>query len=232
MTSPINDADFVLDNTLAMSNTELANLEGLDLLNPDIDFADFLTSSQTDDGKIISSSPIMEMAPDPQRLTHSSNELSLSIPLSLPTYTPRSLIQRPKVKPGTGRIANLMFHTLKSYPQMMLRPDTLPPFIHPAWVSDGVFDSDHLEPLNNCISLVHMVSSRVRGSRKLFWRNVRMECERLCEEVCPIFNHLMRRTKLICMVIVSENEERGIACCNASARDLHYHEAGWRRDGV
>ncbi|RAO73580.1 uncharacterized protein BHQ10_009592 [Talaromyces amestolkiae] len=164
MTSPINDADFALDNTLAMSNTELANLEGLDLLNPDIDFADFLTTSQTDDGKIISSSPIMEMAPDPQRLTHSSNELSLSIPLSLPTYTPRSLIQRPKVKPGTGRIANLMFHTLKSYPQMMLRPDTLPPFIHPAWV------------------LVHMVSSRVWGSRKLFWRNVRMECERLCEE--------------------------------------------------
>jgi hypothetical protein len=30
---------------------------------------------------------------------------------------------------------------------------------------------------------VHMISSGVQGSRKLFWKNVRMECERLCEEV-------------------------------------------------
>lgn len=210
-----------------MSDAELANLEGLDLLSPDIDFADFFKPSQTDNSKINPSSPIMEWPPsDSQRLPHSSTELSLSIPLSLPTYTPRSLIHRPKIKPETGRIANLMFHTLKSYPQMMLRPDTLPPFIHPAWVSDGVIDNDHLEPLNNCISLVHMVSSRVRGSRKLFWRNVRMECERLCEEVCLNFNYLMSRTKLICMIIVPEDEERRIACCITSARDLHYHEVG------
>lgn len=168
-----------------MPDTELDNLEGLDLLNPDINFADFLLTSQTDDDKTVPSTPIMDWSPfDSRRLTHSSNELSLSIPLSLPTYTPRSLIQRPNIKAGTQRIANLMFHTLKSYPQMMLRPNTLPPFIHSAWMSDGVFDKDHLEPLNNCISLVHMVNSRVRGSRKLFWRNVRMECERLCEEVC------------------------------------------------
>ncbi|KAJ5833633.1 hypothetical protein N7474_001944 [Penicillium riverlandense] len=39
-----------------------------------------------------------------------------------------------------------------------------------------------MEPLSNCISLVHMISSGTRGSRKLFWRNVRMECERLCSE--------------------------------------------------
>ncbi|KAJ6086544.1 hypothetical protein N7467_005458 [Penicillium canescens] len=39
-----------------------------------------------------------------------------------------------------------------------------------------------MEPLDNCINLVHMISGGMRGSRKLFWRNVRMECERLCAE--------------------------------------------------
>ncbi|GAM37301.1 hypothetical protein TCE0_023r07116 [Talaromyces pinophilus] len=180
-TTPINDGDFVLDKTLAMPDAEIANLEDLDLLNPDFDFGEFLLTSQTNDGKAFPSSPTMEWSPLDSQQSTTNKQLSLSIPLSLP-YTPRSLIQRPETRAGTQRIANLMFHTLKSYPQMMLRPDTLPPFIHPAWVSDGVFDNDHMEPLNNCISLVHMVNSRVRGSRKLFWRNVRMECERLCEE--------------------------------------------------
>lgn len=185
--SPLDDGDLILDNALGMPDTEIANLEDLDLLDADIDFADFLLSSQMDNDKTVPVPSTMDSSPlGLQHLTHSNNQLSLTIPSSLPVYSPRSLVQRPKIKAGTQRIANLMFHTLKSFPQMMLRPDTLPPFIHPAWVSEGVFDTDHLEPLNNCISLVHMVNSRVRGSRKLFWRNVRMECERLCEEVCLI----------------------------------------------
>ncbi|KAI5360705.1 hypothetical protein Slin15195_G086210 [Septoria linicola] len=35
-----------------------------------------------------------------------------------------------------------------------------------------------MEPLANCISLVHMIGSP-KGSRKLLWRNVRLECERM-----------------------------------------------------
>jgi hypothetical protein len=235
-TTLINDSDFVLDNTLAMSDTGIASLGDLDLLNADIDFTDFLLSSQTmNDGKAITSTPIMEWSPLDSQHSTPNNQLSVSIPLSLPTYTPRSLIQRPEIKAGTQRIANLMFHTLKSYPQMMLRPDTLPPFIHPAWVSGGVFDTDHMEPLNNCISLVHMVNSRVRGSRKLFWRNVRMECERLCEEVCLFFFPLsldVQGVQLIWIVLVLEHDEVGVTRCHASACNLHHHENGRRRDGV
>lgn len=66
---------------------------------------------------------------------------------------------------------------------MMMRHNTLPPFIHPCLLSLGI-ESTHMEPLTNCISLVHMISSDVHGSRKLFWKNVRMECERLVAEVC------------------------------------------------
>ena len=106
---------------------------------------------------------------------------NVSIP-TLPTSTLRSLIQRPKMKTGAQRIANLILHTLKSYPLMILRHNTLPPFIHPRSISSDV-KNNHMEPLTNCISLVHMISSGVQGSRKLFWKNVRLECERLCEEV-------------------------------------------------
>ncbi|KAJ5731961.1 hypothetical protein N7493_003442 [Penicillium malachiteum] len=39
-----------------------------------------------------------------------------------------------------------------------------------------------MEALDNCISLVYMMNSGTNGSHKLFWRNVRMECARLCSE--------------------------------------------------
>jgi len=100
----------------------------------------------------------------------------------MPTYNPRKLILRPKMKNGGAqRIGNLILHTMKSYPTMMLRHNTLPPFIHPCLISSDVEDND-MEPLTNCISLMHMITSGVQGSRKLFWKNVRMECERLREE--------------------------------------------------
>ncbi|KEF52703.1 uncharacterized protein A1O9_11120, partial [Exophiala aquamarina CBS 119918] len=71
-----------------------------------------------------------------------------------------------------------IFHTLTSYPMMMLRTNTLPPFIHPHLISSNT-KKIYLEPLSNCMSLIHMIRSRVQGSRKLFSRNVRLECERL-----------------------------------------------------
>ena len=107
---------------------------------------------------------------------------SFRIPAT-PSITVRSLIHRPETRTGSQRVRNLILHTLKSYPFMMLRQDTLPPFIHPSTTTYPVVEEAHMEPLNNCISLVHMVSSGVHGSRKLFWNNVRTECERLSEQV-------------------------------------------------
>ncbi|KAL2165925.1 hypothetical protein VTG60DRAFT_3592 [Thermothelomyces hinnuleus] len=72
--------------------------------------------------------------------------------------------------------------TLKSYPLMLLRRDALPPFIHRRKMSCSGVENDDMEPLNNCLSLLHILGGRVPGSRKLFWRNVRMECERFHQE--------------------------------------------------
>jgi hypothetical protein len=91
----------------------------------------------------------------------------------------RSLMQRPRIHPGADRTASLLFYTLKSYP-VMLRHNTLPPFIHPSYVS-FTEEGTTTEPLENCIALMHMMASGVQGSRKLFWRNVRQECERICD---------------------------------------------------
>ncbi|KAK0658097.1 hypothetical protein B0T16DRAFT_316695 [Cercophora newfieldiana] len=72
---------------------------------------------------------------------------------------------------------------------MLLDSEDAPPFVHPQLKSrvhtgvdnDGDSEDKQSEPLNNCISLLHMLHSGVSGSRKLFWRNARMECERFRE---------------------------------------------------
>ncbi|KAI8942366.1 hypothetical protein NX059_000441 [Plenodomus lindquistii] len=96
----------------------------------------------------------------------------------VPSPNVRSMVQRPKIHAGADRAASLIFFTLKSYP-LMLRQNTLPPFIHPSYVS-FTDEGTTTEPLENCITLMHMMASGVKGSRKLFWRNVRQECERIC----------------------------------------------------
>ncbi|KAK1760076.1 hypothetical protein QBC47DRAFT_366346 [Echria macrotheca] len=107
-----------------------------------------------------------------------------------PAYLFRSLEQRPATKQlGREKPASLVLKTLKSYVLMMTRPQELvtpPPFLHPKLMrlvlapegtDNGIVAE--MEPLHNCISLLHMAGSRVPGSRKLFWRTVRGECERL-----------------------------------------------------
>ncbi|KAK7977172.1 hypothetical protein PG988_004662 [Apiospora saccharicola] len=103
-----------------------------------------------------------------------------TIPRS-PSSNIRSLIRRPKLKTGAQRVASLVCHTLKSYPLMMMRDKTLPPFIHPQMLRSESGAQD-MEPLHNCISLMSMLHGGLQGSRKLFWRNVRQECERLYKE--------------------------------------------------
>jgi len=95
-----------------------------------------------------------------------------------PTFKVRFLKNRSKFRAGAQIIANNMARILCSYPKMMLDYNTLPPFIHPQWISASSSEP-FLEPLSNCMSLLGMLSTRARGSASLFWRNVRMECDRL-----------------------------------------------------
>lgn len=106
-----------------------------------------------------------------------------SIP-TMPAYELRSFAQNPAIKGGPQPTAMLMVRMLTSYPMMMRSQDSLPPFIHPSSLSD-VPDSESksVESLITCMSLMQMISTRAQGSRKLLWKNVRLECERLQGEV-------------------------------------------------
>lgn len=183
------DSDIILDSALAISDPDLANLEGfLGWDDPGIDFDEFL-NPQTEKGAI--QSPTLRMS----SLIHSTpttdptihvlqgcvSSPNLPIP-RVPSYARRSIMQRPKMKTSAHRVTNLILHNLRSYPLMMRHPNNLPPFIHPSLISSDI-ENDDVEPLTNCISLVYMISSQVQGSRKLFWKNVQQECERWCEEV-------------------------------------------------
>lgn len=156
--------------------------------DPAIDLADFINPRANDEALQLSSSQSPAVVCDSTPWTVQSVQLqrAISSPYmstpSQPLYPVSSFIQRPKLEVRAQRTASLILHTLKSYPLMMLRHNNLPPFIHPRFMPSEA-ENDSMEPLNNCMSLLHMVSSRVPGSRKLFWRNVQMECERFCAEV-------------------------------------------------
>lgn len=184
------DGDTALDSALLAFDQGFANtgMEYLEWNDPDIDFTSFLnpqanekTSQYPSLGSpslAHSSTPSANRAVQVQQLNSSAHA---SIP-GAPSLKFRSLKMRSQISSGPQRIANLIFQTLKSYPLMMMRHKTLPPFIHPHLISPDD-ETANMEPLNNCISLVHMISSGVRGSRKLFWKVVRLECEQLHEKV-------------------------------------------------
>ncbi|KAL5426956.1 hypothetical protein PMIN04_001679 [Paraphaeosphaeria minitans] len=166
------------------------NVENSNWEDADIDFSDFLNSP------VLAADMGDPSAPEYHSLVrHSSPSTSTSIHIPdlvipaafdfsippVPTISTHSLVLKSKARPGSHRVVTLILHTLKSYPQMMLRDGTLPPYVHPHLVSSD-FNGNDMESLSNCISLVHMISHKVRGSRKLFWKNVRLECERMSTE--------------------------------------------------
>lgn len=116
----------------------------------------------------------------PQRVTSALDGSHTTINRSL-SHNTRSLEQRPRVNGSVRGIFRLIFHTLKSY-SLMIHQKTLPPFIHPHMLH-SMAENDCMEPMNNCMNLMHMTTSGFQGSRNLFWRNVRHECERWCGTV-------------------------------------------------
>ena len=182
------NSNVLLDPALEIPSPGLSGLAN-ELFDANIDFADFSSPSSNLEGAwydSLDSSSLARHSPSPndatQRMQQAANrsvDLIFHFP---PTYNVRSLSHRAQSSTGTQRTSNLILHTLKSYPMMILRDQTLPPFIHPHLVSKEVENND-MEPLSNCVNLIHMLSSGFSGSRKLFWKNVRMDCESLYTNV-------------------------------------------------
>ncbi|KAH8728127.1 hypothetical protein GQ44DRAFT_702664 [Phaeosphaeriaceae sp. PMI808] len=107
----------------------------------------------------------------------SSNQ-SPSIP-TMPNYELRFFNHRPAVGGGAYTTAMLMVRMLTSYPLMMRDIKSPPPFIHSYSLSDT---NKSMESIITCASLMQMLEINRQGGRKLLWKNVRFECERLAAE--------------------------------------------------
>lgn len=74
--------------------------------------------------------------------------------------------------------ASLLSQAISAFPQMMLRRQTFPPFIHAHW---------HLpslpETLANCMSIAQLFATRTAETRPFLWRTIGIEVKRLQDEV-------------------------------------------------
>jgi hypothetical protein len=176
------DATTGMESLIAIPGLDLANLEteAFDWNDTSVDLTEFATPQTKNETLPLQPPTSADLSSLAQ--IQQSHPFLTSIPPS-PTFNVHWMVKRPNLEKGTSRSANLMFHTLKSYPLMLLRRNTFPPFIHPSAISFEYVENSSLNPLANCINLVHMIGSWVQGSRKLFWKNVGMECQRICEEV-------------------------------------------------
>ena len=107
---------------------------------------------------------------------------------TVPIYNTRSFIQRPVTRSAAQNTTILMTHILNSYPTMMRDHGSLPPFIQPHSLANvQEHQSKSFEALTTCMSLMQMFGSKTHGSKKLAWRNVRLECERISGEVSKTY---------------------------------------------
>lgn len=194
--------DVVLNETLLshqamqMSEAQLENWDGIDwqslLSSPNsFDDAPFSTSlspkTALDSETPISFDSWNSIHRVPTTMATMMGSRKSQIP-RMPTFSMPAMFRRQHIDVGAQRVSQLMFQTLNAYPLMMMRQRTPPPFLHPSILADGANDilniaADNLEPWHNCMSLVYMANSKMKGSKRLFWRNVRTECERFCHRV-------------------------------------------------
>lgn len=80
--------------------------------------------------------------------------------------------------------AKYIIRNLRSYPQMMRRKATFPPFIHSHWY--GALPA----PLANCMGIAQMFTARTFETSPFVWRTIRMEQQRLASEVRFFQSHL------------------------------------------
>ncbi|KAF2112792.1 hypothetical protein BDV96DRAFT_497745 [Lophiotrema nucula] len=102
--------------------------------------------------------------------------------LKLRTYT------APQAEVTTTILARI----IASFPQMMLRKETFPPFIHSASYDYSLGTQALPEVLTDCMGLAQMFATRTKESNNMFWRAIRMEQEKLYAQHESYSDHEMQ----------------------------------------
>ncbi|KAM0221331.1 hypothetical protein ACHAQD_005234 [Fusarium lateritium] len=82
------------------------------------------------------------------------------------------------------RASRVIMQMLYAYPQMMLRRQTFPPFIHPHWHEERL-----PETLSNCMSIAQLFAARTPETEPFLWRTISTEEERFRENLYMLSLH-------------------------------------------
>lgn len=114
-----------------------------------------------------------------------SEEPQTPIPASLTHNDPASILERRRfTKPELELTGDLALHTLRSFLYVMADRDSIPPFIHPKYRDWMELDTNRPSPLYAAIKLAKMLFLDRGMNKTLVWSLIRMEQERLLNDVC------------------------------------------------
>ncbi|QKX57612.1 uncharacterized protein TRUGW13939_04730 [Talaromyces rugulosus] len=108
--------------------------------------------------------------------------LDVSLSYDLSPFTPITEIapysfNMNRMSSASKAYATMIIDMIRPYPQMMMRRETFPPFIHPHLTADG---EDELPfPLKNCMSIAQMFFARNADTRSFVWSTIRSEMDNL-----------------------------------------------------
>jgi hypothetical protein len=82
----------------------------------------------------------------------------------------------PRSDPVKNCAANVAMQMLRAFPQMMLRRETFPPFIHGHWYRPmGSMEPALPEPLVNCMGVAQIFVSHNLETKPFLWRTIQSE---------------------------------------------------------
>ncbi|KAF4503590.1 short chain dehydrogenase family [Fusarium agapanthi] len=135
-----------------------------------------------------------------------TNDMQIRVP-------PRSLSSKGDLTRVSNRLSSMqhasrvIMQMLYAYPQMMLRRQTFPPFIHPHWHLETL-----PETLGNCISVSQLFATRTPETRPFLWRMVAAEEERFRGKLhtfSPREMHLCLEVMIIYMMMSMSEPDSG-----------------------
>jgi Fungal Zn(2)-Cys(6) binuclear cluster domain len=133
----------------------------------------------------LSDNQCLETVPRSACTTRDDSLQALSAPASLIPQPKLAFLARLRMPdPVSQYSAILVVQTLRALPQMMLRRQTFPPFIHPHWHHSSTATRTAVpEPLANCMSVAHIFASLTSETKPFLWRTIRAEQCRFIDEV-------------------------------------------------
>lgn len=98
-------------------------------------------------------------------------------------YTSKSLVSNPAENRNLPINSTVLGRIFSSYPAMMLRKETFPPFIHQVWPQQAQGKNTLLESLVNCMTISQLFVNRNEETNKFMWSIIRMELDRIGQQV-------------------------------------------------